>query len=55
MKKILQASVEFKPGGYDGSIHVTWYQNEFKFIDSILDFKNKKILCQLEFLPMMLQ
>ncbi|MFL5812869.1 MAG: glycosyltransferase [Bdellovibrionia bacterium] len=34
LKEMVAASTHFQPGGYDGSIPVSWYENEFRWITS---------------------
>lgn len=40
---MIEASKTFKPGGYDGSIPVEWYIDEFKYIQKLLGQYRKEI------------
>ena len=40
---MIDASKTFKPGGYDGSIPVEWYKDEFDYIQKLLDQYKKEL------------
>lgn len=36
LKRMIEESKHFQPGGYDGSISASWYKNEYLFIQKLL-------------------
>ena len=42
-KKMIKASQEFKPGGYDNSIPTSWYTDEYKYIQNLIKQYKKDI------------
>ncbi|MEW5784284.1 MAG: glycosyltransferase [Bacillota bacterium] len=37
LKEMIEASTHFQPGGYDGSVPVSWYEREFAYIQKLLE------------------
>lgn len=41
LKEMIEASKKFQPGGYDNSIPISWYEEEYKYIQSLLKQYNE--------------